>query len=113
MAYYLGIDGGGTKTRCILADETSVLAKAMTGGCSVIREGEQKAREALHAAICQVCDASKILPDKISAVCIGVTGAARPAIAGKIRSIVSELTSESTLKRIEVIGDHEIALEAS
>jgi len=113
MAYYLGIDGGGTKTRCVLADETTVFARSMTGGCSVLRFGEQKAREALHAAIHQVCDASKISPDKIRAVCIGVTGAARPAIAEKIRGILSELIGESAPAKIEVVGDHEIALEAA
>jgi N-acetylglucosamine kinase-like BadF-type ATPase len=113
MDYYLGIDGGGTKTRCVLADEKTVLARSMTGGCSVIRVGEQKAREALHAAIRQVCDASKISPDKVRAVCIGVTGAARHAIAEKIQGIVGELISDGTLTKIEVIGDHEIALEAA
>ncbi len=40
MPYYLGIDGGGTKTRCLLADETTVLAKAMTGGSNIVRLGE-------------------------------------------------------------------------
>lgn len=113
MAYYLGIDGGGTKTRCVLADETTVIAKSMTGGCSVIRVGEQKAREALHTAIRQVCDASKISPDRINAICIGVTGAARTAIAEKIRSILGELISEDAPTRIEVVGDHEIALGAA
>jgi glucosamine kinase len=113
MAYYLGIDGGGTKTRCVLADESTVLARSMTGSCSVIRVGEQKAREALHAAIRQVCEAGKTSPDRISAVCIGVTGAARPTIAEKIRGIVSELISEGARTRIEVVGDHEIALEAA
>jgi glucosamine kinase len=113
MAYYLGIDGGGTKTRCLLADETTALAQSMTGGCSVIRFGEQKAREALHAAIHQVCDASRISPGGISAICIGVTGAARPAIAEKIRRMVSELIPGSASTKIEVIGDHEIALEAA
>jgi N-acetylglucosamine kinase-like BadF-type ATPase len=113
MAYYLGIDGGGTKTRCVLADETTVLAKAMTGGCSVIRLGEQKAREALHTAIRQVCAAAKMTPDRVSAVCIGVTGAARPEIAAKIRSILAELISESARAKIEVVGDTVIALEAA
>jgi glucosamine kinase len=113
MAYFLGIDGGGTKTRCLLADETHVLARSMTGGCSVIRVGEQKAREALHAAIHQVCDASKISAGRISAICIGVTGAARPAVAEKIRGILCELTAVDAAIRIEVIGDHEIALEAA
>lgn len=112
MAYYLGIDGGGTKTRCVLADETTVLAKAMTGGCSVIRHGEQQAREALHTAIRQVCAAAKISPNRVSAICIGVTGAARPEIAAIIHSILAELAPEE-FTRIEVVGDTVIALEAA
>jgi glucosamine kinase len=113
MAYYLGIDGGGTKTRCVLGDETTVLATAMTGGCSVIRHGGQQAREALHTAIRQVCVTAKISPDRISAICIGVTGAARPEIAAKIRGILNELIPEGNSTRVEVVGDNVIALEAA
>jgi glucosamine kinase len=113
MAYYLGIDGGGTKTRCLLADETTVLATSMTGGCSVIRQGEQQAREALHTAIRQACNTAKVSPDRIHAICVGVTGAARPEIAAKIRSIVAELMPAATLAKIEIVGDTLIALEAA
>ncbi|MBZ5663793.1 MAG: ROK family protein [Acidobacteriia bacterium] len=113
MAYYLGIDGGGTKTRCVLADEATVLAKAMTGGCSVIRHGEQQAREALHAAIHQVCATARISPNQIRAICIGVTGAARSEIAAKIRSILAELAPDMAPANIEVVGDTVIALEAA
>jgi N-acetylglucosamine kinase-like BadF-type ATPase len=113
MAYYLGIDGGGTKTRCVLGDETTVIAKATTGGCSVIRLGEQQAREALHSAIRQVCAAAKISPDRVSAICIGATGTARPEIAAKIRSIITELIPEIARTKIEVVGDTVIALEAA
>ena len=112
MAYYLGIDGGGTKTRCVLADETTVLAKAMSGGCNMVRARRAQAREALHTAIRQVCAAAKISPDRISAVCIGAAGAARPEIATKIHSILAELASEP-FTRIEVVGDTIIALEAA
>jgi glucosamine kinase len=113
MAYYLGIDGGGTKTHCVLADETTVLATAMTGGCSVIRHGERQAREALHTGIRQVCATAGISPDRISSICIGVTGAARLEIATKIRGILTELIPEGTPVRIEVVGDNVIALEAA
>ncbi len=35
MNYYLGIDGGGTKTECLLVDETGqVVAHVLTDGCS-------------------------------------------------------------------------------
>jgi glucosamine kinase len=113
MAFYLGIDGGGTKTRCVLGDETTVLASAMTGGCSVIRVGEQAAREALHGAIRQVCEAAKISPNRVAAVCVGATGAARPEIAEKVRHIILEIIPIGTLGKIEVVGDTVIALEAA
>ena len=111
MAYYLGIDGGGTKTRCLLADETTVLAKAMAGGSNIVRLGEKQAREALHTVVHAVCATANISPNQISAICIGAAGAARPEIATKIRSILAELAT--TLANIEVVGDTEIALEAA
>jgi N-acetylglucosamine kinase-like BadF-type ATPase len=113
MPYYLGIDGGGTKTRCLLADETTVLAKAMTGGSNIVRLGEMQAREALHTAIRQACATARISPDQIRAVCIGAAGAARPEIAAKISSILAELISDISFTNIEVVGDTEIALEAA
>jgi glucosamine kinase len=112
MAFYLGIDGGGTKTRCVLADETTVLAKSMSGGSNIVRLGETQAREALHTAIRQVCDAARISPDQIRVICIGAAGAARPEIAAKIRNILAELIPGDAAK-IEVVGDTVIALEAA
>jgi N-acetylglucosamine kinase-like BadF-type ATPase len=117
MAYYLGIDGGGTKTRCVLADETMVLATAMSGGSNIVRLGETQAREALHTAVRQVCATANISLAQIRAICIGAAGADRPAIAAKIRRILVELISETApetaLPKIEVVGDMTIALEAA
>jgi len=117
MAYYLGIDGGGTKTRCVLADESTVLATGMSGGSNIVRLGETQAREALHTAVRQVCATANISTAQISAICIGAAGADRPAIAAKIRTILVELISEIApeifLTKIEVVGDMTIALEAA
>ncbi|MFZ1917502.1 MAG: BadF/BadG/BcrA/BcrD ATPase family protein [Terriglobales bacterium] len=113
MAYYLGIDGGGTKTRCVLGGENSVLARAVCGGSNVVRLGEARAREALHAAIRQVCAAAKIAPHEICAVCIGASGAGRQEITDKIRAIVAELEPRLSRQRIQVVGDTVIALEAA
>src|SRR6266852_4547360 len=109
MAFYLGIDGGGTKTRCALGDETTTLASAVAGGSNVIRVGEAQAREALQSAVREVCAAARIDPTRIGRVCIGAAGAARPEVAGKIQRIIAELTPAS----IEVVGDTLIALEAA
>lgn len=109
MGLYLGIDGGGTKTRCALGDEATVLATAVAGGSNVVRLGAARAREALHAGVREVCAAAKISPDQIRSVCIGAAGAARPGVAEKIRGILRELTSAF----VDVVGDTVIALEAA
>ena len=109
MSFYLGIDGGGTKTRCAIGDDTSVLATSVSGGSNVVRLGEARAREALHAAVLQACAEVKISPEKIRAICIGAAGAARPAMAASVRRILAEITPAV----VEVVGDMEIALEAA
>jgi N-acetylglucosamine kinase-like BadF-type ATPase len=109
VAFYLGIDGGGTKTRCVLGDETRILATAVAGGSNLIRLGEAQARESLHNSLLEVCATAKIGPDRIHGICIGAAGAGRPEIARKIQGILTELTPAS----IEVVGDMVIALEAA
>ena len=105
MPYYLGIDGGGTKTRCVLADETTVLAKSTTGGSNVVRLGEAKAWEALRMAIGQVCATAKVSADLIQGVCIGVAALPGPRSRAKIRGILAELVTKTSPTRIEVVGD--------
>lgn len=112
MGFYLGIDGGGTKTRCVLGNETAVLATAVSGGSNIVRLGEAQARESLHAAVRQVCAMAKITAGQIDAVCIGAAGAARPEIAAKVRSILAEIGLQSAAP-VEVVGDAAIALEAA
>jgi N-acetylglucosamine kinase-like BadF-type ATPase len=63
----------------------------------------------MHACVNEVCAEAKITPAQIHSVCLGVAGAARPAIAAKLHSIFSELTPA----RVEVVGDMVIALEAA
>jgi glucosamine kinase len=111
MAFYLGIDGGGTKTRCVLGDENKVLATAVAGGSNVVRLGEARARESLHEAVHRACEIAQVSPHRIHFVCIGASGAGRPEIAAKVHSILAEITSPHAL--IQVLGDTVIALEAA
>jgi glucosamine kinase len=109
MRFYLGIDGGGTKTTCAVADESSILATVTTGPSNVIRVGELKARESLQQAVRQACAAAGIAPQDVSRVCIGGSGAARPETAAVVRRLLSQVLSSP----VEVAGDMEIALEAA
>lgn len=105
MAYYVGIDGGGSKTTCVVGDEGSTLATATTSGSNLVRLGGDRARAALHDAVRQACTAAGVTPQQISRCCAGLAGAARPEIAAVARSILAEVLPGE----IQIAGDMEIA----
>ncbi|MFY9908485.1 MAG: BadF/BadG/BcrA/BcrD ATPase family protein [Candidatus Sulfotelmatobacter sp.] len=109
MAYYLGIDGGGTKTTCAVGDETSLLATVVAGPSNITRVGETRARESLQQAIREACAAAGIEVRQIQRACIGAAGAGREEVASAIRKMVAEIVPGE----IEVVGDMPIALEAA
>ena len=109
MPYYLGIDGGGTKTTCAVGDETRLLTSATAGPSNIVRVGEMQARESLHRVVRQACSASGIAPAQVNRTCVGGSGAARPELAAIVQSILAEVLSSP----INVVGDMEIALEAA
>jgi len=109
VAYYLGIDGGGSKTTCAVGDETSLLATITVDASNITRVGEAGARDALHRAIREACRDANINPQQVLRACIGAAGAGRPEIAGIVREMVAEIVSGE----IEVVGDMEIALRAA
>lgn len=109
MPYYLGIDGGGTKTSCALGDESHLLATVTAGPSNVFRVGEQRARESLHDAVRQACGAAGIAPADIACTCVGASGAGRREIAEIVRNALAEILPN----QIEVIGDLETSLDAA
>ena len=107
MASFLGIDGGGTKTRCLLGDEIAVLGTGRSSSCKVQRVGEACAHDALAAAIHEACVQAGISPRQIARTCAGVTGAGRLEIANVTRDLLSNIVGGE----IEIIGDVEVGFE--
>jgi len=109
VPYYLGIDGGGTKTTCAVGDDSALLATATAGASNIVRVGESQARESLRQAVKQACAAAGIAPEQVARVCVGGSGAARPQLAALIREFLAEILPMP----IDVVGDMQIALEAA
>jgi glucosamine kinase len=109
VAIFLGIDGGGSKTSCLIGDETSILGSGSAAGSNVVRVGETQAREALSTAIRQACAVAQVAPSQIQRVCVGLAGAARPEVRDRVLAIISELIPGE----IEVVGDIVITLQAA
>jgi glucosamine kinase len=61
MTYKIGVDGGGTKTECILIDEGgAILARHIAPGCNPSVAGTEQARLIITDALCSVIAQSKI-----------------------------------------------------
>lgn len=109
MPYYLGIDGGGTKTTCAVGNETALLATATAGASNIVRVGETQTRDSLHRSVKQACAAAGISAEQVERTCIGGSGAARPELARVVRQLLAEVLPTP----IDVVGDMEIALDAA
>src|SRR5215471_12062865 len=109
MPYYLGIDGGGTKTTCAVGDDTQLLATATTGPSNIVRVGETRARESLIQSVHHACGAAGVAIEDVSRSCVGGSGAGRRDLAATVRRILAEILPTP----IDIVGDMEIALEAA
>src|SRR5216684_4483782 len=109
MAFFLGIDGGGSKTTFAVGDESVILGRAAAPSCKIQSVGEEAARAALERGIAGACTAAKISPQDLARVCIGVAGVSRADIADKLRAILAAITPAA----VEVVGDNVIAMEAA
>jgi glucosamine kinase len=109
MSTFLAIDGGGTKTQCLLADETRVLARATTGTVKLMRVSEEEATARLHAMLTEVADAAGVSLSQIARTCFGLAGLSSPAV----RAWASRALCKSVSGELLLCGDEEIALDAA
>lgn len=109
MAFYLGLDAGGTKTTAALGDESRILARASGGSIKPLRVSREQARENLAALLREIGRTSGVDLRQIAASCVGTAGLRLPQTDGWMREIISA----SAGGEMEVCGDEEIALDAA
>jgi N-acetylglucosamine kinase-like BadF-type ATPase len=112
MRFVLGFDGGGTKTDCVLMDESgTILARSQAGPSNPLRVGFGAAitsiREAARRAI-----AFAALPadSSAAALCAGLAGAGPPESAEKIHALLS---AEFPKSIVQVCTDIDLTLVAT
>ncbi|ABF42354.1 ATPase, BadF/BadG/BcrA/BcrD type [Candidatus Koribacter versatilis Ellin345] len=109
MSLYLGIDGGGTKTKFLLGNEREILAETTTGGSNITRSGEPAVREALLVGMEQVCASAGVSPAEIVRTVAGITGSANP----RPRALLEQFLRERLTGEIVIVGDMVIAHHAA
>src|SRR5262245_25815475 len=110
--HVLGIDAGGTKTVCLLADEHgAIVSEARGPGANLHAAGELAVEKVLHEVMEEAIgdrtiNDRPIVPD---AICLGVAGVDRADEAQLVRAIMRRIGYKS---RVLVVNDALIALVA-
>jgi N-acetylglucosamine kinase-like BadF-type ATPase len=103
----LGIDAGGTKTVCQLADEQgTVLAEARGPGANLQAVGELEVEKVLHDVM---EDATADQQQPPAVICLGIAGVDRPEDSRIVRGIMKRIGYKA---RVLIVNDALVALEA-
>ena len=117
MNCVLGIDGGGSKTICVLMDNTAkVVGRGEAGASNYQSIGiafAQKAiQSAIHQAVVEGLKQTKYI--NLTAICLGLAGVSRPKDIELVKGIVSELQNSKfrlpitwTLKPSHIVICHD------
>jgi N-acetylglucosamine kinase-like BadF-type ATPase len=105
--HVLGIDAGGTKTVCLLADERGAIVSEGRGpGANLHAAGELAVEKVLHGVMEAAIGDQGITP---AAICLGIAGVDRDDEARTVRAIMRRIGYKS---RVLVVNDALIALVA-
>jgi glucosamine kinase len=109
MAFFLAVDGGGTKTDYVLADETRELARVRTGTIKRMRTDAQSAAVNLDQALAQLSAQTGIAMHSVTRTCVGTAGETVPLVTDWLREAFAARVGGDLV----LIGDVEIALDAA
>lgn len=109
--FYLGVDGGGTKTQiALMNDAREVICEGFAGPSNPLRVGVETAVSNIIKAINDACGDEGISRGDIAAATLGLAGVRRADIRHTIKT---RFVEELRIRKTEVITDAEIALFAT
>ncbi|MEO1430614.1 MAG: BadF/BadG/BcrA/BcrD ATPase family protein [Cyanobacteria bacterium J06633_8] len=106
MPYVLGIDGGGSKTVCVLInDKREILARGEAGSSNYQSVGIEAAKYSIESAINTVLIQYHNI--KINAICLGLAGVGRAKDIELIKNIIEEIPVTKNIKSENIIIYHD------
>jgi N-acetylglucosamine kinase-like BadF-type ATPase len=114
--FFIGMDGGGTKTHAMIANaQGEVLAEHIGGPSNFQIIGVEKASETIFSLIQSCCESVGCVPKDIASIACGLTGAGRAGDQQRMADGLKRyaLKKKSTLKNIIIESDARVALEGA
>jgi N-acetylglucosamine kinase len=108
MGYFLGIDGGGTKTASAILDEKGVeIGLGLGGACNIATCDDETLRRSVLDAVASALESSALSAEtKFEAVCAGVAGYTAKRRRADFARLLEEIVSA---RRYRVEPDYVIA----
>ena len=116
MKYLIGMDGGGTKTKCILTDfNLNPIYETGGGASNFLVIGTEKVAVTILELIKDCIDSKNISIDDLQAVVLGTTGGGRRNDAELLEKQIFAYAEQKSLKinKFKVESDARIALEGA
>lgn len=108
MAFFLGVDAGGTKTQYVLGDEQQVLGRVQGGTIKRMRADAATTTHNLNEALGELTALTGVSMRSVARTCIGAAGITVPLVTDWMREAFGERVGGSLV----LVGDVEIALDA-
>ena len=111
MRCALGFDGGGTKTDCVLMDETGcILARSRSGPSNPVNIGARASADSLAEAASLALRSASKSPPEIAFILAGISGAGEPSVRTAIQSSLQPKFSKAL---ISITSDLVLSLAAT
>lgn len=116
MKYLIGMDGGGTKTKCVITDfQLNPLYETTGGPSNFLMQGTDKVSETILGLIIKCVNNLQIQFSDIAAIVLGTTGGGRRSDAEDLEKAITHLAAHKNipLNIFRVESDARIALEGA
>jgi len=116
MRYLIGLDGGGTKTKCVVTDhDLNILIESIGGPSNFLVYGTEDVSKTLLSLINECFSQLKINADEVDSILLGTAGAGRRNDAERLESEFIKLAEKKGIlfKNFRVESDARIALEGA
>ena len=114
MKIFVGIDGGGTRTKCVCADDKlKIISQVETGATNPHSVGFNQSAERLFSLIKQARLKANV--STIDSVVIGIAGGGRVEHSEKLVKKINVLAGSTKVlwKKLNILSDAEIAIEGA
>ena len=109
--YFLGIDGGGTKTHAVITDsEYRIVGEGFSGAANPLRVGLEEAVSHIEQAVADACAQARIALNNIDSACAAIAGINHPIHYHTMKDALDDALHVGGL---ELVTDARAALEGA